>query len=176
MIYIGFDQSYTSTGYCVYEDTVIDYGTLHTSKDDLIYDRAGIVAKNIIDIINKYPNCRVSLEGLAFGMMGSATRDLAGLQFVIINNIKQHTHVKDVTIISPTSLKKFATGSGGSKKIKVTKPIMFKSLPDEYQKLFKQKHKASTGLYDITDAYYLAKYLQDLCENGEKTHDIKRII
>ena len=162
MVYIGIDQSYTSTGYCVIDQDVIDFGTIKTDPSDLIYRRAGNSADNIIELINRYPDSKVSLEGLAFGIRGSATRDLAGLQFVIIDRIYNHTHIDDVQIITPKTIKKFATGSGGGTKKKVTKKDMFDSLPEDIQALFKTKYKTTNGLYDITDAYYLARVHQSL--------------
>lgn len=155
MISIGIDQSYTSTGYCIIEEDILDYGIIKTDKDMDIHDRVTKITDNLIEIISKYPNSQITIEGLAFGIRGNATRDLAGLQFVIIHNLKRH--LKNFEVVAPTSLKKFATGSGGGKK-KITKADMFKALPEDIQKLFKSTHKISTGLYDITDAYWLAKY------------------
>ena len=162
MVYIGLDQSYTSTGYCVLnDDEIIDFGTIKTDPSESIHRRAGTAAKGIVDVINNYPESKVSIEGLAFGIRGSATRDLAGLQFVIMDRIYNQTHVDDVLIITPKTIKKFATGSGGSAKKKVGKKDMFDSLPSDVQDLFKSKYKPTSGLYDITDAYYLAKVLQN---------------
>ena len=162
MVYIGIDQSYTSTGYCVVDQDVIEFGTIKTDPTDSIYRRAGHAADEIIDLINKYPEANVSIEGLAFGIRGSATRDLAGLQFVILDRIYNHTRIENVQIITPKTIKKFATGSGGSTKKKVTKKDMFDSLPEETQALFKTQYKPTNGLYDITDAYYLARTHQSL--------------
>lgn len=159
MISIGIDQSYTSTGYCILNnEDVIEYGTLSSHKSLDIHERVFNLTNDILDILSKYPDAKITIEGLAFGIRGNATRDLAGLQFVIINNIKRIFN-KKIDIIPPTALKKFATGSGGGKK-KVTKKDMFDALPLDIQQAFKTKHKASTGLYDITDAYWLAKYFK----------------
>ncbi len=161
MFYVGIDQSYTSTGYCVLEnEDVVEYGTFKTSKDkDDIYGRVADIATFLVELSKKYPDSKITMEGLAFGIRGNATRNLAGLQFVIMDRIKLFLD-KDVSIIAPTALKKFATGYGGSKNQKVTKTMMIDSLPEAIRDKFKSKHKASTGLADITDAYYLAKYTQ----------------
>ena len=50
MVFIGIDQSYTSTGYCVVDQDVIDFGTIKTDPSDLIYRRAGNSADNIIEL------------------------------------------------------------------------------------------------------------------------------
>jgi Holliday junction resolvasome RuvABC endonuclease subunit len=165
MLYIGIDQSYTSTGYCVLNgDEIVEFGTIKTNADDSIHRRAGESGSAIVDLINRYPESKASIEGLAFGMRGSATRDLAGLQFVILDRIYNNTHIDEVHIITPKTIKKFATGNGGSAKKKVTKKDMFNSLPLDVQNLFKTKYKSSSGLYDITDAYYLAKVSQSTQE------------
>ncbi len=90
-------------------------------------------------------------------MRGNATRDLAGLQFSIINKIKFILE-KDITIVAPPTLKKSATGSG-----KASKEEMIEALPKEVLELFtKDKNwKKSRGLTDVTDAYFLARYLID---------------
>lgn len=163
MVYIGIDQSYTSSGYCVIEnDNIIEFGTIKTDPSMTIYQRAGESGKNMVELVNKYPGSKVSIEGLAFGIRGSATRDLAGLQFVIIDRLCNNTHIDTVQIITPKTIKKFATGSGGSTKKKVTKTDMVNSLPENVKELFKSKHKSTNGLYDVTDAYYLARVLQTL--------------
>lgn len=163
MVYIGLDQSYTSTGYCVLNgDEIIEFGTFKTNATDTIHRRAGESASMIVELVNKYPDSNVSIEGLAFGIRGSATRDLAGLQFVIIDRIYNNTNINDVQIITPKTIKKFATGSGGGTKKKVSKKDMFDSLPDDVKELFKTKYKSTNGLYDITDAYYLARTHQSL--------------
>ena len=160
MIHIGIDQSYTSTGYVVLDnDEVIDFDVIKTNPDDGdVFTRAHTIANRLSAKCNT-TDCCIAIEGLAFGIRGSATRDLAGLQFVIIDYLRFQLN-KDVIIVAPTSLKKFATGGGGSKKVKVTKSMMFGALDDDTKVLFKTKYKASNGLYDITDAYFLAKYSQ----------------
>lgn len=161
MIFIGIDQSYTSTGYYVCDgDKTLEFGAFKTSKDkDDIYGRVGDIAGFLVELCGKYPDSIITMEGLAFGIRGNATRNLAGLQFVIIDRMK-HFLNKDLSIIAPTALKKFATGFGGSSKQKVTKKMMIEAVPTEICDLFKVKYKLSTGLADVTDAYFLAKYTQ----------------
>jgi hypothetical protein len=85
-------------------------------------------------------------------MTGNATRDLAGLQFSIITKIKFILQM-DIEIIAPPTLKKFATGSGRASKID-----MINALPPEVYEHFtkEKKWKKSSGLTDVTDAYFLA--------------------
>ena len=162
-IFIGVDQSLTCTGYVVKQnDNIVDFGTIKTTAaDGDVFARTQIIADKLSEIVNSYNNQKVALEGLSFGQRGSATRDLAGLQFVIITTIRKTTKINNITIAPPTTIKKFATGSGGSKKKKTTKSDMVDSLPEHVLNAFKTKgYKKSSGLYDITDAYWIATYLQ----------------
>jgi Holliday junction resolvasome RuvABC endonuclease subunit len=160
MIHIGIDQSYSCTAYCILEnEDILDFGTIRTKKDDGdIYYRCNYIIQNLKEVIKKYQNIKVSIEGLAFGnSIGNSSRDLAGLQHIIINHLRYELNIGNISIIAPTSVKKFATDNG-----KASKKEMVASLPENIRKLFKdKKFKASTGLYDLTDAYYIAKINQN---------------
>jgi len=162
MIYLGLDQSFTSSGYCLLnEDNIVDFGVIKTNQEDGDnHDRVHIIINKLEEIYNEHKEIKMSMEGLSFGNNGNAIRNLAGLQYVIINKFKYEMKIGDITIISPKTVKKFATGSGGSSKNKVTKAMMSAALPDGVRTLFKSKYKVSTGLYDIVDAYWIAKYNQ----------------
>jgi Holliday junction resolvasome RuvABC endonuclease subunit len=162
MIYLGLDQSFTSSGYCLLnEDNIVDFGVIKTNQEDGDnHDRVNIIINKLEEIYNEHKEIKMSMEGLSFGNNGNAIRNLAGLQYVIINKFKYEMKIGDITIISPKTVKKFATGSGGSSKNKVTKAMMVAALPDDVRTLFKSKYKVSTGLYDIVDAYWIAKYNQ----------------
>jgi Holliday junction resolvasome RuvABC endonuclease subunit len=158
--YLGIDQSFTSCGVVVLNEKqkVIEATTIKTSKDDNdIFDRAWFIAESISsNFINKYAPEIVGLEGLAFSKFGDATRDLAGLQFTLVNYIRHmHTYDSDnLLIVSPNELKKFATTKGNAKKEQ-----MVDSLPKNVLESFqKQNYKKTTGLYDVTDAYWIARY------------------
>ena len=158
MYYIGIDQSYTSTGLVVMNDNeLIELVNIKTNKNENIFIRAIDIGNSIVAKIDEYyPNCFIGIEGLAFSMKGNATRDLAGLQFVIISKIYEKFGIL-IDIISPLSLKKFATGNGRANKID-----MVESLPFDIIDIFlKNGFKKSKGLYDITDAYYIALYLKE---------------
>ena len=159
MNYIGIDQSYTSTGFVVLDEqkNLIDCNILSTPKTDDIFKRAWELSEAIITGISKYPDAKLAIEGLAFSMRGNATRDLAGLQFSIITKINFILN-RDITIVAPPTLKKSATGSG-----KASKEEMIDALPKDILEVFtKEKNwKKSRGLTDVTDAYFLARYLID---------------
>lgn len=153
---LGIDQSYNNTGYVMKDDNgdMIDFGTFKSTKASDIYDRARQIAGYICDKAIEHKAERIHIEGLAFGIRGDATRDLAGLLFTVITTLRNRNIDVKVEIIAPTSLKKFATGSGKS-----DKAAMITSLPQSIlDKFTEAKYKKSTGLADITDAYWLSRF------------------
>jgi Holliday junction resolvasome RuvABC endonuclease subunit len=153
---LGIDQSYTSSGAIVLDESgaIVSAVIIRSDPANDVYDRAVAISTAINAIIRTANPAVVALEGLAFGKFGNATRDLAGLQFVIITNIRRLFPDVQISIISPNSLKKFATTSGKAKKVD-----MHAALPEEIKQHFKQnKFLATKGLYDITDAYWIARY------------------
>lgn len=156
MIHLGIDQSYTSSGIVVLQgDTLIHFSVFKTKKEEDVFLRSWNISEQIVAIINEYSVDSVSIEGLAFGMMGNATRDLAGLQHMIVNKVRQITK-KPIIIVPPLTLKKFATGDGKAKKKQV-----IETLPDDVISAFKgEGYKLTTGLADLADAYFLAQYVK----------------
>lgn len=152
---LGIDQSYTSSGYCIKKDGVlVEFGIFKSSKELDVYDRAVQVANFISAKLSDHAISQVNIEGLAFGIRGDATRDLAGLLFTVITTIRRVNPGVPVSIIAPTSLKKFATGSGKS-----DKAAMMSAVPVEILDQFTEaKYKKTTGLADLCDAYWLATF------------------
>lgn len=153
---VGIDQSYTSCGICILEDDKLIFGKkLSSIQTEDIYLRAVSIADQIANIVEFHKVDHIAIEGLAFGMRGSATRDLAGLLFTIIIILRQRGLLSP-DIITPLSLKKFATGSGKAKKEE-----MIRSLPVDARTYFdSQNYKKTTGLADMADAFWLAKFIQ----------------
>lgn len=114
------------------------------------------IALHLAQHIDTYNPDVIAIEGLAFGMRGNVTRDLGGLQFVIIAHLQEVMN-KFVDIVAPTSVKKFATGSGRAKK-----EDMIENLPSEIHTYFINLGvKKTTGLSDLADAYWIAKCIED---------------
>ena len=153
---MGIDQSFTSSGIIILNnDDIIHSECFKTNKKANSFNRAHVITMRIKELIEEHNPDIIAIEGLAFGMRGNATRDLAGLQFVIVTYI-QEVLFKEVDIISPLTVKKFATGSGNSKKEE-----MISHLPEEVLQLFLSTGvKKTTGLADLTDAYWIAKFIQ----------------
>lgn len=155
MRYLGIDQSYSSTGICVAENGQLIHSTTYkTAKEDDIFQRAWNISEKLVAIIKEYGVDFVSIEGLAFGSANAnATRDLAGLQYLIVCKIRIVLGIP-VLITAPTALKKFATGAG-----KASKKEMISSLPPEIEETFRsQGFKLTTGLADLADAWHLAQF------------------
>lgn len=153
-MFIGIDQSYTSTGIVVLDAAQAVVATLRitSTKDDDIFVRADNVSTAIADFVASHQPTRVAIEGLAFGMTGSATRDLAGLQFLAIVKLRAKGFAP--IIVSPSSLKKMALGVG-----KASKQEMIAALPQEVAERFAAEgYKKTKGLGDMADAFWLAKW------------------
>ena len=152
MKYLGIDQSYNCTAWVIINNSglIEDFGTIKSNKDHDIYTRCNYIINELMDITEKHKVGRIALEGLAFGMQGSATRDLAGLQFVIMLGLRD---IDYPLVVSPLHLKKAATGNG-----KATKDEMISALPESIRLQFEAaNYKKSTGLHDLADAYWLAR-------------------
>lgn len=133
---------------------MLDFGTFKSAKAMDIYDRAIQVANFVCEKVEQHNPTNMNIEGLAFGIRGDATRDLAGLLFTIITTMRKRGLTVEVKIIAPTSLKKFATKTGKSDKSAMTLAV-----PTETLEKFKEaNYKKTTGLTDIVDAYWLSKY------------------
>lgn len=156
-LFLGIDQSYTSTGICLVQgDQMIHFERFVSDKTKEIFEKCWDVASYVRKIIKDHKPAAASIEGLAFGMMGNATRDLAGLQFSVITSVRFADGYESLAVVTPLTLKKFATGSGKAKK-----EDMIAALPTDVLERFKEKgFKKTTGLADLADAYWLARFTQ----------------
>lgn len=150
---LGIDQSYTSSGIVLLEDGELFSAHKYVADKSVNrFAQAHEIALHIAGVVDEHKPDIIAIEGLAFGMRGNVTRDLGGLQFVIIAHL-QEVKKREVEIIAPTSAKKFATGSGRAKK-----EDMIESLPEPILEHFTGLGlKKSTGLADMADAYWIAK-------------------
>jgi Holliday junction resolvasome RuvABC endonuclease subunit len=157
VIVLGIDQSYNSSGIIVLEgDTIIHSECFKSNKNFDRFGQAYEVATHIADLLDIYKPDIVAIEGLAFGMRGNVTRDLGGLQFVIVAHL-QEVKKQPVKIVAPLTVKKFATGSGKAKKEQ-----MIESLPEyALDNFLLLGVKKTTGLADLADAYWIAKVAEN---------------
>ena len=139
--------------------TLTKAATMHWGEDQVkTIARCSIVANQVIDFCKEFcaehlkdgDTLSFSIEGLAWGARGNAVRDLASLQGLIIEAALRGLPVDNVSIISPTTVKKRATGDGKAKK-----DALFESLPPDAHDKFLE-YKKTKGRYDLTDAYWIA--------------------
>lgn len=175
-VIVGIDFSYTSTGIFIgnTRSGKIQHTRITSEPDDNRpldkIQRAAEIAKECVILIRNFlegygvtvdnENIHVYIEGLAFGnAFGNATRDLAGLQYMIINYlIEEDFYPENFKLVAPTALKKFATGNG-----KADKKMMLESvsiLQPTLKETIEKCYKVSQGRYDVVDAYWLFQYGQ----------------
>ena len=148
---VGIDQSFTSTAVVATSAKgIVAHSVISSNKTDDIYTRAAHIAREVMLFVGAHKPSKVIIEGLAFGSTGDSTRNLAGLQMLIICQLRSNGYT--VQIVPPTTLKKFATGKGNA-----SKQDMHTALPDVESKIL-SVHKKTKGLYDICDAYWLSTY------------------
>ena len=150
---IAIDQSYTLSGIVVMDDiSVIHAEKYTTDKAKDKFARAWELTNHIKTLVEEYNPDIIAMEGLAFGMRGDATRDLAGLQFVVVSRLRFEDNY-DVEIYAPTTIKKVATGKGNAKK-----DMLIECLPNNIREIFDELGvKKTTGLRDLTDAYWIGR-------------------
>lgn len=153
---LGIDQSYSSCGVVLLDNgKITDLDKIVGNKQWDCYDRAMDVARQIKWFCTaNQPIDLVGIEGLAFNKRGNQTRDLAGLLFTIMIELRANGHRDSSVIVPPKTVKKFATGKGNA-----TKEQMYEALPKDVKDLFEEKgYKKTTGRSDLTDAYWIARY------------------
>lgn len=152
---IGLDLSLTSTGIVVFENSIMKaHHVLSSNAKDDIHARINYLRKELFNHIRKYvvKDTQIIIEGLAFSSVGNATRNLAGLFFVSYNMIHYNMNLP-ITVVPPTTLKKYATGNGKAKK-----EDMFDSISNPDQLTIGNTYKKTKGRYDVCDAYWLASW------------------
>lgn len=164
-LFMGIDQSFTSCGVVIVNDEgiIIQSKIIKTSKESTDFKRSWDIFKEIFELVHKFAIKHIAIEGLAFGKFGNATRSLAILQGVLGTNLLYlrnldtlNNSVENVEIVTPSCLKKFATGNG-----KATKKDMIDKVPEDALKVWKEQWKTKP-IEDLADAYFLAMYLRQL--------------
>lgn len=160
----AIDQSFTCSGMVVIKDgQMIHAEKFGTDKTKDIFERTWDVIQRVVKIVNDYNPDIIAMEGLAYGSKGNATRDLAGLQFSIITYMR-YAKGAEIKIVAPGSVKKVATGKGNC-----PKPLMVEFLPDDVRKAFDALGvKKTTGLLDLTDAYWIGRTAEQQHQCDEK--------
>lgn len=164
---MGIDQSFTSTGIVIVEtvdreyseDAQWEFEMVHCSvyKTKKVpgsldhHQRAYDIAWHLSEVAAEYEVDHINLEGISYRAHGNATRDLAGLLFVIVFQLNKNEEYP-IDIVPPNTLKKYGTGVGFAKKLDMIKALP-QSVLDRFQA---QNYRKTTGLEDLADAYWLS--------------------
>ncbi len=153
-ITLGIDQSFRSTGIVVMDDNImLDFQCIKTDKTHDNFHRVHHIKGLIHNCLTAYAPEVVFIEGLSFSSQSNISRDLGGLQYTIVI-LSRYKHFIKTHIVTPTSLKKYATGTGKAKK-----EDMIDALPEHIRSEFMEKgYKKTTGMADLADAYHLATF------------------
>ena len=155
MISLGIDQSLRSTGVVVVDGDkkLVDYVVISTDTEKPTEERCEFIAEWVRSMVVTNKVDTAVIEGLSFGSQTNATRDLAKLQGFINSYLKRSLAYGYYPIcVAPTSLKKYATGSGKAKKEE-----MLEACPEDIKK-FLETFPKTKGRFDLCDAYWLACY------------------
>lgn len=164
MYYIGIDQSLNNVGVCIL-NTKADVIDLMTVKPKLLDDKDEIdrlifIRNSIYELIKLYKTIQFTIEGYAYDKDYQAHQlgEIGGVLRVLFREQQQ-----PFLVVSPVSLKKFATGN-----YKASKQEMMDKAKEEGLDI-KDDHQA--------DAYFLAKvaYLFKN-ENSAKTRSALEVI
>lgn len=169
---LAIDQSLTNCACVIFDasldpmipDHIIAYDVFHSDKEKHSYCRITSIANQVREFADRYIDDidRVALEGLAFGAVGNAERDLAGLLAAIIACLPPKFHdLVNVHILAPTYVKYLATGAGGAKKVD-----MESALPDAVRTQFGNT-LVKDGRRDLADAYHVGQALIYQQVNGQ---------
>lgn len=168
-VYIGVDQSLSKTAYCILSEDydLLDFGVIKTDSKSTLFKRCLTISSELFTqvtsfLLKNHPKSTYIFirEGLSFGSISNSTRDLAYL----VGYLESHFKIP-FKEISPKLLKRLATGNGSA-----DKQEMFNSLPEPVRESFIDAgYKKTTGLYDLTDAYFIAmQYENSVIENTIK--------
>ncbi len=140
---LGLDISLTNTGWVIYDINklkVVSCGTIKSKKKNVIrlYD----IRKQLKEIIEKYKIDVSILEGYAFNPNHGRSFSIGELGGTI--KLLLFYKRKYYYIVSPSSLKKFATGKGNS-----PKTLIYKEVYKKWNVEFDTEHEV--------DAFVLAK-------------------
>lgn len=150
---ISLDQSYSATGYSIWEDTKLyDFGVIYSNKEDPIHIRIKYIIDKLRTLIQEEKITHLVLEGLSLGGVSTSSRSLSALFYCI------QILCDDLDIpfedIPPKTVKKIWSGNGNS-----SKKDMEKSCPiDLLKKIEVSPFKTlSKGRRDIIDSFAIYK-------------------
>lgn len=141
---IGIDPSIRNTAVVVLapDASVLESFLISTSGLDTV-DAMIKVADEIVAKVREHAGAAVFIESPAYGSFGQAVAQMSGLAYVIRTALRRAgVSYRDV---APTTVKKFACGSGRAKKNLVIKSVY-------------SRFGFDTDDDNIADAYAIARY------------------
>jgi len=153
---VSIDQSLSSSGITFWQGNLpCHFATIPTDNSLEDIERLNIIFDTIEEILERNPD-RVVLEGLSFGSISNSVRILGAIYYMI--QLQCFKTGIPVYTITPTSLKKFATGKG-----KASKKDMWSVLPkDVMEEISTSFPTIKSGKYDVADSYFLGKYYLEI--------------
>jgi crossover junction endodeoxyribonuclease RuvC len=152
MRYVGIDPS-SKTGLAIIDKqgNVINTQDV-TTKVKADPQRFSDLAEKIIDELE--PNDRICIEGFSYGSKGKGVSFQYGLGWIIRHLLLERGY--EYTEVPPTSVKKFATGKGNTKKDEMVLPIFRK---------WGFEHSSD----NVRDAYVLAQMAKGIYDSSNLT-------
>jgi Holliday junction resolvasome RuvABC endonuclease subunit len=148
---IGIDLSLTSTGVVVSlnHQLLFSHCIRTKPKEFKNYnDRIVFINSIILEICKRYKPTIINLEAPSYGSRSSRLYQMFGSHFFTAMVLEKKYNTN---LIPPSELKKFATNKGNA-----NKELMFDNLPKEIKNEVEKEYSKNSGLYDITDAYWLS--------------------
>lgn len=154
-IYAGFDLSLSGTGYVVINGKggVVEKGTIKTLPTEPIAKRIALIADSVVRILQQHrPDLAVKEAPVLYLRFGAV--DIGQMHGAVVYAIEK-AGLEQPTLVSPSTLKKFATGSG-----KAEKSDMKMAVLEKWSEKFSDDNQC--------DAYAAAK-LAGVVHGGIKT-------
>lgn len=123
------------------------------------YEKIIFFSDLFISLIKQY-NSTVAIEDYSFGSVGKVFHIAENGGFLKVN-IWKFTK-QEPLLISPKTIKKFASGSGNASKFLMIECFEKETQIDLYQllQLNREKNSLTSPITDICDSYFICKYLQ----------------
>lgn len=165
-IFAGIDQSFTCTGLYSLGLQEDNYERIFTEKTDhplQLFQRSAEISKKVQQFIGDNGVTHVAIEEIPKGRkIGNSYLDLPVLLGIIVYDLMNWDHWDlEIHLVNPRTLKKFA-GKGNASKDEMVE-LLPEKVKEEIMKLPKTK-----GRYDVTDAYFLAKYFEKYVDDLER--------
>jgi len=140
---LSLDQSLNNTGFCVFDDMkLLQKGVIQPKIMGV--ERLNMIRQEVNSLIDKYSIDLIGIEGYSFGSNGMAVFNIGELGGVL--RLLFYDRLIKYIVVPPTTVKKFLTGKGNSKK-----DLMLKEVYKRYD--FNEDND------NIADAYVIGRFI-----------------